>query len=182
LKAKDVVKALEKRHGADKLNTTGREWAFFAELRAGTGYSTYDYEQKKRKPFNPEQRFDAWAINLYPSKKHERIVYEIKVSRSDFLHEIKNPDKREQALNLSNYFYFATPKGLVSIDEIPDECGLIELDDDLTTKVIKKAPYRNSEHLSWQFVCSLARRACVAERQVKDLENRIRDEAFKRNA
>lgn len=176
MKAKDVVEALAKRHGADKINTTGREWAFFAELRVGTGYSTYDYEKKKRKPFNPEQRFDAWAINLYPSKKHERIVYEIKVSRSDFLHEIKNPEKREQALNLSNYFYFVTPKGLVSVDEIPQECGLIEVDEDLNTRIKLKAPFRETDNLRWQFLCTLARRACVAERRVKDLEKQIREE------
>jgi len=176
MKARDIVLALEKRHGADKLGTTGREWAFFAELRAGTGYSTYDYALKKRKPFNPEQRFDAWAINLYPSKKHERVVYEIKVSRNDFLHEIKHPEKREQALQLSNYFYFATPKGLVDEAEIPPECGLIEVDTELKTRVIKKAPFRETECLSWQFLCAIARRACVAERSVKDHEKRIRDE------
>lgn len=174
MKAEDVVKALEKRHGANELNTAAREWAFFAELRAGTGYSTYDYKKNKRKPFNPEQRFDAWAINLYPSKKHERIAYEIKVSRSDFLHEINNPEKRQQALHLSNYFYFAAPKGLIAVEEIPEECGLIEVSEDLSTRIKVKAPFRESEYLSWQFLCSIARRACVAERHVKELQNQIR--------
>ncbi len=75
MNAKLVVDALRKRHGA-----VGREWAFFDELRAGTGYKNI------RKGMNPEQRFDAWAINLYPSKGHMTIAYEVKVSRSDFLH------------------------------------------------------------------------------------------------
>ena len=170
MKANEIVTALEKRHGADKINTTGKEWAFFSELRAGTGYSAYDYAQKRKKPFNPEQRFDAWAVNLYPSKKHERVVYEIKVSRSDFLHEIKHPEKRDQALQLSNSFYFATPKGLVDKSEIPAECGLIEVDDQLNARVVVKAPFRESECLSWQFLCAIARRATVAERKVKDHE------------
>ena len=174
MQAKDVVKALTRRHGADKLNTTGREWAFFSELRAGTGYSTYDYKKKEKKPFNPEQRFDAWAINLFPSKKHERISYEIKVSRSDFLHEIKNPKKREQALSLSNYFYFAVPKGLVSVNEIPEECGLIEVGENLNTRIKKKAPYRETDNIRWQFLCSIARRACVAEKRIKELEDEMR--------
>ena len=176
--AKDIVEALAKRHGANNDQTTGKEWAFFEELRAGTGYRTYDYQKGKVKPFNPEQRFDAWAINLYPSKHHEKIVYEIKVNRSDFLNEINNPEKREQALHLSNYFYFATPKGLVSLEEIPEECGLIEVDENLNSRIKKKAPYRDSDVLMWQFFCSVARRACIAERQVKDLEKQIQSDSL----
>ncbi|WP_062105225.1 hypothetical protein [Bacillus niameyensis] len=181
MKAKNIVSALAKRHGATDVNTAGKEWAFFEELRAGTGYRTFDYKKGKVKPFNPEQRFDAWAINLYPSKQHERIVYEIKVSRSDFLSEISNPDKRQQALALSNYFYFATPKGLISVDEIPGECGLIEVNDDLSSRIKKKAPYRDTDVLTWQFLCSIARRACVAEKQVNDLQKQIREDYLKRN-
>lgn len=172
MKARDVVKALEKRHGADHSATTGREWAFFEELRAGTGYGTYDYEKKEKEPNSPEQRFDAFAINLFPSKKHERIVYEVKVSRADFLNEIKNPEKRQQALSLSNYFYFAVPKGLVSVDEIPEECGLIEVDEDLKSRIKKKAPYRDTGEPTWQFVSSIARRGCKAERNAKDFQNK----------
>jgi hypothetical protein len=153
MKAIDVLEALEKRH-----SPLGREWAFYGELRAGTGYSTYDYVKQQRNPYNPEQRFDAWAINLFPSKKHERIVYEIKVSRGDFLHEIKNPEKRKQALDLSNYFYFATPKGLVRPEEIPSECGLIEISEDLTSRIKVRAPYRETDGLTWQFLSSVARR------------------------
>lgn len=153
MKAKDIVDALRKRH-----EPLGRQWAFFDELRAGTGYGTYDYKNKKKMPGNPEQRFDAWAINLWPSKKHERIAYEIKVSRSDFLHEIKNPENREQALNLSNSFYFVTPKGLVEPSEIPEECGLMEVDEDFNFICKVKAPFRETDGLTWQFLCSIARR------------------------
>lgn len=174
MKSKDVIKALKKRHGA-----VGREWAFFEELRAGTGYGTFDYKKGKKKPFNPEQRLDAWAINLWPSKNYERIAYEVKVSRADFINEIKNPDKRQQALDLSNYFYFATPKGLVSIEEIPEECGLIEIDKDLNTRIKKKAPYRDTKILMWQFLCSIARRACVAEDNARNLEKQMRDDYLK---
>ena len=153
MNAKEVLEALKKRH-----SPLGTQWAFFGELRAGTGYGTYDYKNQKKMPNNPEQRFDAWAINLWPSKNNERITYEIKVSRGDFLHEIKNPEKREQGLMLSNYFYFATPKGLVNVDEVPVECGLIEVEDGMKTKIIKRAPYRETDDPSWQFLCSIARR------------------------
>jgi hypothetical protein len=150
--AKDIIKALRKRHGIN-----GRAWAFFEELRAGTGYKNV------RKGHNPEQRFDAWAINLYPSKNHLTVAYEIKVSRSDFLHEIRRPEKRKQAMEHSNEFYFVTPKGLVNPNEIPKGCGLIEVDDKGNTKVVVKAEYRPDAKLTWNFLASIARRAAKHE-------------------
>lgn len=150
--AKDIIKALRKRHGIN-----GREWAFFEELRAGTGY------RSREKKINPEQRFDAWVINLYPSKNHHTIAYEVKVSRSDFLNEIKNPSKRKTAMLYSNEFYFVTPKGLVKASEIPEGCGLIEVDDKLNTRVVVKAEVRPEAELNWNFFASVARRAARAE-------------------
>lgn len=129
-----------------------RQWAFFEELRVGTGF------RNVRKGINPEQRIDAWVINCYPSKKFERIAFEIKVSRSDFLCEINNPEKRQQALVLSNKFYFAAPKGLIGLDEVPEECGLVEFEDGKFCKWTKKAPWRDTDNPGWQFVASICRR------------------------
>lgn len=168
MKAQDIVNALRKKHNTNH----GNEWAFFDELRVGTGYKYFDYEKGEYEPFNPEQRIDAWAINLYRSNNFKRLAYEIKVSRSDFLNEIKNPDKRRQALELSNQFYFVTPKGLLSKEEIPEECGLIEVSDDGETKTVKKAVHRETDGLVWQFLCSIARRADMAEGTVEILKNK----------
>ncbi|NIK75823.1 hypothetical protein FHS15_000923 [Paenibacillus castaneae] len=59
----------------------------------------------------------------------------------------------------SNEFYFAVPTGLVRPDEIPEECGLLYVNEDLTIKVIKKASYRNEVLLTWGLLASIARRA-----------------------
>lgn len=166
MKAQDIIDALREKHNVNY----GREWAFFDELRVGTGYRKYDSKKGGYESFNPEQRIDAWAINLYPSNNFERVAYEIKVSRSDYLNEIKNSDKRRQALELSNRFYFITPQGLLNKDEIPNECGLMEVDVDSNIKTIKKAPHRETDGLVWQFLCSIARRADVAEGAVKLLK------------
>lgn len=150
LTAKEVIMALKKRH-KDR-----NEWGFFEELRCGTGYSNYKIGNHV---INPEQRFDAFAINLYPSNKHLRIAYEVKVSRSDFLHEIKNPEKRKSALIFSNEFYFVVPTGLVKKEEIPNECGLIYVSENLGTRTVKQAPFRNSSEPSWNFLATIARRS-----------------------
>lgn len=91
MNAVKIVKALHHSHPRPN-------WAYFPELRVGTGYGK-----------DNEQRLDAWAMNLMPSKQLSRYAYEVKVSRSDFLAEIKKPWKRKHALMLSNHFYFAAP-------------------------------------------------------------------------
>ena len=151
LTAKEVILALKKRHKDQN------EWASFEEFRIGTGYQNYKIGNHL---VNPEQRLDFYCINLYPSNKHLRIAYEIKVSRSDFLHEIKNPDKRKSALLFSNEYYFIVPTNLVKSEEIPQECGLIYVSENLGTRTIKQAPFRNSvEYPTWNLLASIARRA-----------------------
>ena len=62
--------------------------------------------------FQNQQRIDAFAVALWPSKKAIRHSYEIKVSRQDFLNEIKNPQKRQFALDNSEQFWFAIADGI----------------------------------------------------------------------
>jgi hypothetical protein len=91
------------------------EWLFQRELRVGTG---------RRK--NDAQRMDAFALNSLPHTGMKRVCYEVKISRADFLCEIKHPLKRRIGMRYSNEFYFVTPPGLVDAREIPCDCGLIE--------------------------------------------------------
>jgi hypothetical protein len=131
---------------------------FIPEMRIGTGNGAY-----------ADQRIDAWVMTLWHSKNFTRISYEIKVSRSDFNKEIKNPVKRKMALLFSDYFYFVAPKGLLKPEEIPPECGLKEVSHaepdkirhsygGLVIKTVIKAPKRESQPPNWRFVASLARR------------------------
>ena len=91
------------------------EWLFLRELRIGTGRRNTDL-----------QRVDAFALNSLPYTGMKRVCYEVKVSRGDFLGELKHPLKRRMGMRYSNEFYFVTPPGLVNVSEIPVECGLIE--------------------------------------------------------
>lgn len=51
-------------------------------------------------------------------------VYEIKVSRSDFLSDVTS-GKWQKYLEFASCVIFAVPKGLVNIGEVPSGCGLI---------------------------------------------------------
>ena len=46
--------------------------------------------------------------------------YEVKVSRSDFVQD----NKWQAYLHMCNELYFACPKGLIALDEVPENSGL----------------------------------------------------------
>lgn len=120
-------------------------WVYFHELRLGTGFreSAMGY-------------IDGYAMNCWGDC--ETIAFEIKISRSDFKSEMKNPSKRRTAMAFSNYFFFVTPAGLLFPEEIPVDCGLIELRDDGNLRAKVSAVARERIRPTWGFVRSLARR------------------------
>jgi hypothetical protein len=141
LTSKQIVEALRERHPAS-------EWFFFAELRLGTGFAR-----------DAEQRLDAWAMHAWPSSQFRRVAYEVKVSRSDYQRELKNPRKRRPALLMSNEFYFAVPSGLINIAELPPEAGLIEVNADGSCHTTLAAPWRDALPPTWLFLAAIVRRA-----------------------
>ena len=147
--SRQIHKALREMYQA-----VGDGSVYIEEFRAGTGYAP-----------GSERYLDAWVIGCYPSSGLVKTAIEIKVSRSDFGREIRNPSKRDSALRISNLFYFAAPKGLITEKDLPDDCGLIEVDSEGKASVAIEAPFREVGVPSWVFVASLARRA--AKQQVK---------------
>jgi hypothetical protein len=97
------------------MHSSASEWLFFRELRVGTGRQN-----------SGAQRLDAFALNTLPHTAMKRVCYEVKTSRGDFLSELKHPIKRRIGMRYSNEFYFVTPAALVTVAEIPAECGLVE--------------------------------------------------------
>lgn len=71
---------------------------------------------------NPQR---ADVIEIKPSyTRFCTTIYEIKISRSDFLSDIRT-DKWKGYLEHCQRFYFAVPSGMVTKDEIPSPAGLI---------------------------------------------------------
>jgi hypothetical protein len=130
------------------------EWVLFPELRFGTGAST-----------NADSRVDAFAMHCWPSKRFLRVAYEIKVSRGDFLRELKDPLKRRPGLLISNQFYFLCCPGVAKAEEIPADCGLLVARKTQEPRgwlwdireAVPALP-RDEMGVSWAFVASLARR------------------------
>ena len=147
----DVNKLIAARHGA-KTGGLGVEWALFFELANGTGSRV-------------NQRYvDAFAMHLWPSKGHTRIAYEVKVSRADFIRELEQPDNRSWGMEISNEFWFVAPAGVAKEEEIPQDCGILQVSKN--GKRLRKvvcARYRNARDLTINEVASFARRSCPGE-------------------
>lgn len=109
--AKQVKNCLKARHPAP-------EWVWAEEFALVPGFVQVDAYGGGR--------IDGLALNCYPSRGHLIVGYEVKVSRGDFLAELKQPEKRRLAVSMVDRFFFAVPRGLVRPDEIPADCGLIE--------------------------------------------------------
>lgn len=142
----DVQDLLRQKYG---ITQHSNEWALFFELRNGTGFG------------RQERYADAFAINLYPSNGFTRRAYEIKVSRSDFLKELSQPEKRQWAMSVSNEFWFICANGIAKKEEIPENCGLIEVTkkgDKLRTVV--RAKYTDAKDFTMREVAAIARQSC----------------------
>lgn len=145
------------------------EWLFLRELRIGTGHRHHEM-----------QRLDAFALNCLPHLGMKRVCYEVKMSRADYLGEIRRPLKRRIGMRFSNEFYFVSPAGMLAHEEIPSDCGLIEIgqatteeskrlvrrhegffsldpDTSMFCAVAVPAPWRDTPGPTWQLVAAMLR-------------------------
>jgi hypothetical protein len=101
-----IYDLLRKRH-------EGNEWVLIEEVSPGLRSSN--------------RYADAVAVNLWPSRGHQIIGYEVKVSRADWLRELKQPEKAEESVfRYCDRWYVVAAKGIVKPNELPAGWGLIE--------------------------------------------------------
>lgn len=71
---------------------------------------------------------DALAMSLYPSRGIELLGFEVKVSRADWLRELREPDKAESIARYCDRWYVvAGDKDVVEDNEVPPNWGLLTL-------------------------------------------------------
>jgi hypothetical protein len=169
--AAEIVRALRARHDRER-NGSSRAWAFFEELRLGSGFAGVPGRGEERDDLSHvAQRLDAFALCVWPSSGYRRIAYEVKVSRSDFRAEIARPEKRAPALTIANEFYIVVPEGLVDVSEVPEDCGLMDYRRPLPAsvartgqertglRIVRRAMWHRTEEPSWRLVASILRAA-----------------------
>ena len=88
-------------------------WALLENVKDATGHDGQRYA-------------DAMAFGLYPSRGMEIIGFELKISRSDWLRELKAPDKAEAVCRYCDKWYVVVgEKEIVKEGELPPTWGLM---------------------------------------------------------
>jgi len=143
-------------------------WVWLTEVRTKTGWSSTWGDD-----LDSERYIDGFAFALVKSKNYQRIAYEFKVSRSDWLAELKNPVKKAPAYFLSHQFWYVVLPGVIDIKndftrEMKgrrvvttnlDGCGIIVVQPDDSLDILVHATKRHPFPMPETFVASLLRRA-----------------------
>lgn len=110
---------------------------------------------------------DAVAVGLWPSHGHRIEGIEVKVSRSDFLNEMKAPEKSQAVFQFCHRWWLACPKGMVKPEELPPTWGLLELHESGTLRERVKAMMLTPIAPTMGFIASLVRRHAGADEDMR---------------
>lgn len=99
-----VVEALRLRYAAP-------EWVLMTEV------------QHPRVP----RQADVIAVSTWQSRGCAIVGVEVKISRADWLAELRTPEKAEAFASLVDQWWVAAPRGVVQPSEVPPAWGLLEL-------------------------------------------------------
>lgn len=140
--ADEVRKCIENRFDITG-NGNSKKSVVFHEVPTGTGFNV--------------GWIDSVVCELWPSNFWHRRAIEIKVARSDFLHELDNYAKSEWAREHFHEFYFCSPPDIIKADEVPEGCGLYHTRGD--SIVTKKKAMRHIPKTTDELVAALMRSA-----------------------
>lgn len=122
------------------------EYAFLREVSDGTGWA------------GGNQRADGLVVSCWPSRGIWIGGVEVKVARSDWRNELKNPAKSSKIQKWCSYWWVATPPGVVEPGEMPETWGHL-LVEGKTLTVVKEAPKLEAEPPTLTFFASVLRNA-----------------------
>lgn len=138
------------------------------------------FEVRDAAAMNARRSADALAMNTWPSRGLHIHGIEVKVSRSDWRSELKNPQKAEAVARYCDFWWIAAPTNVVPVAEIPSGWGLIEFDGK-RWKHTKPAPKKEAEPITRQFLAPFLRRATeIDDEEVNALVNKRDEERRKR--
>lgn len=85
-------------------------------------------------------RIDFLAVACWQSDSYVVHGYEIKVSRSDWLRELKSPRKADMSMGRCDHWWLAAPAGILKPGELPEGWGYVEISESGRARAKEKAP------------------------------------------
>lgn len=127
-------------------------WAFATQVRSTTG-------------FEAARVADAVAMDLWPANGLELHGFEVKVSRADWLTELREPDKATVVGQFCHRWWLVVPdRDVVRGEELPADWGLLVIGGNGKLRAAKAAPKRQARQMPRSFVAALLRAAVKTER------------------
>lgn len=124
-------------------------YAFLEQVANGTGWKANRWA-------------DAIAFSLWPSRGLTLHGFEIKVSRSDWVRELKDPAKSADIQGYCDHWSIVAPDGLIPVHELPPTWGLLEVTDKRKIVVTHPATSLQANPLDRSIVAALLRRSSEA--------------------
>lgn len=142
------------------------EYEIFFEVSSSTGNG------------NSTRYADAVTFNTFSSRGYKITGFEIKVNRSDLLKELKSPEKAEEIFKYCDEWYLVVANGILKeTDEVPDNWGIMEINEKSKIKVLKKSKKNPHVVLDRKFVASLLReKNRPFKNEIVEKEKLIREE------
>ncbi len=97
----------------------------------------------------------ADVVGMNYKRKEIRII-ECKASREDYFRDNKLMDLDESYYKHCNYFYIMCPEGILNLDDVPKEYGLLWLNSN-DEVIVKRSPKKYDGKLKTQFNTTLKR-------------------------
>lgn len=135
------------------------------------------------RPGGRNRSMDYMLVNIWESRGLAITGIEVKSFRSDWLRELKDPQKQEKHFKYCDYFYLLTDQPNVAYpDEIPTTWGHWHINEKGILKTIKKAPILNPIPVDRALLVSMLRRAQSKDKfvHVDTLQEKISEEADRR--
>jgi hypothetical protein len=102
------------------------------------------------------RRADAISISMYPSRGLQIQGFELKVSRSDWLSELKDPAKAEQFASVVDFWWLVVSDVRIVRADLPIGWGLMAQSGD-RLRVVEQAMRRDRQPMQWPQVVALTR-------------------------
>jgi hypothetical protein len=122
-----MIELLHERYGT-RSQGNGRRYVAMSHVRSDAG-------------FDAKRTADFLALDLWPSKGLALHGHEVKISRSDWLNELKDPTKSGEFMKHVDYWWLViADASMVKVGELPQGWGMMTIGGDGKLRVTKQAP------------------------------------------
>lgn len=117
-----------------------------------------------KRTYLPLRTADAIVVDLWPSSGNLIHGVEVKVSRSDWLTELRDPEKAEAFRPYCDHWWLAVPDAAIVRDDLPDGWGLLVVGRDGRLRQRRAAPRLDRQPMPFGMTAALLRAAIKTAR------------------